>query len=162
MTLTAEKLDQKDLEILNALQSDARLTNQKLADKVGLSPSPCWRRVKRMEELGVIDRYVTVLNAEALGLQVTAFLMVSLEDHHADTVAHFDQLVADLPQIQECYATSGMGDYLLKIVISGMREYEELLIGNLLQVTGVRTANTSFVLKERKRTTALPLKAHGQ
>lgn len=152
-------LDKLDVRILEELQQDGRLTNQKLAEKVGLSPSPCWRRVKRLEENGVIDRYVTLLNAEPLGLQVTAFLMVSLEDHHPDTVAHFDSLVGELPQIQECYATSGIADYLLKIVISSMREYEELLIGNLLQVTGVRTANTSFVLKERKRTTALPLPA---
>lgn len=151
-------LDKTDIRILEALQQDARLTNQKLAALVGLSPSPCWRRVRRLEENGVIDRYVTLLNSDALGLSVTAFLMVSLENHHPDTVAHFDELVAKLPQIQECYATSGMADYLLKIVISGMREYEELLIGNLLQVTGVRTANTNFVLKERKRTTALPLK----
>ncbi|NNF15790.1 MAG: Lrp/AsnC family transcriptional regulator [Gammaproteobacteria bacterium] len=150
-------LDKMDIRILEELQKDGRLTNQKLAELVGLSPSPCWRRVKRLEEGGVIDRFVTLLNAEPLGLQVTAFLMVSLEDHHPDTVAHFDELVSGLPQIQECYATSGMADYLLKIVISSMREYEELLIGNLLQVTGVRTANTSFVLKERKRTTALPL-----
>ncbi len=152
-------LDAMDVKILEALQEDARLTNQKLADKVGLSPSPCWRRVKRLEEQGIIDRYVTVLNAEPLGLHVIAFLMVSLEDHHADTVAKFDKLVTRLPQIQECYATSGIADYLLKIVVSSMREYEELLIGNLLQVTGVRTANTSFVLKERKRTTAVPLSA---
>ncbi len=151
------ELDAIDLKILEALQQDARLTNQKLADRVGLSASPCWRRVKRLEEQGIIDCYVTLLNAEPLGLHVTAFLMVSLEDHHAKTVAKFDQLVTELPQIQECYATSGMADYLLKIAVSSMREYEELLIGNLLQVTGVRTANTSFVLKERKRTTALPL-----
>lgn len=150
-------LDKMDIRILEALQQDARLTNQKLAAQVGLSPSPCWRRVKRLEDSGVIDRYVTLLNPESLDLQVTAFLMVSLEDHHPDTVAHFDELVSRLPQIQECYATSGVADYLLKIVVSGMREYEELLIGNLLQVTGVRTANTNFVLKERKRTTALPL-----
>ena len=153
------QLDTLDLKILEALQQDARLTNQKLADQVGLSPSPCWRRVKRLEEQGIIDRYVTVLNADPLGLHVTAFLMVSLRDHHADTVAKFDLLVTELPQIQECYATSGMADYLLKIVVGSMREYEELLIGNLLQVTGVRTANTSFVLKEHKRTTALPLSA---
>ncbi len=153
------RLDKMDLKILEALQEDARLTNQKLAAVVGLSPSPCWRRVKRLEEQGVISQYVTLLNAEPLGLQVTAFLMVTLEDHHPDTVAHFDELIASLPQIQECYATSGMADYLLKIVIANMREYEELLIGNLLQVKGVRTANTNFVLKERKRTTAMPLHA---
>lgn len=150
-------LDAMDINILEALQQDARLTNQKLAEKVGLSPSPCWRRVKRLEEQGIIDRYVTVLNAEPLGLLVTAYLMVSLENHHADTVAKFDQTVTRLPQIQECYAMSGMADYLLKIVVSSMREYEDLLVHNILQVTGVRTANTGFVLKERKRTTALPL-----
>lgn len=150
-------LDAMDVKILEALQEDARLTNQKLAERVGLSPSPCWRRVKRLEEQGVIDRYVTILNAEPLGLLVTAYLMVSLENHHADTVAKFDQMVTRLPQIQECYAMSGMADYLLKIVVSGMREYEELLVHDILQVSGVRTANTGFVLKERKRTTALPL-----
>ncbi|MFK8031561.1 MAG: Lrp/AsnC family transcriptional regulator [Gammaproteobacteria bacterium] len=153
----AIQLDAMDLKILETLQKDARLTNQKLAEEVGLSPSPCWRRVKRLEEQGIIDRYVTVLSAEPLGLHVTAFLMVSLRDHHAETVAKFDRLVSEMPQIQECYATSGMADYLLKIAVRSMREYEELLIGNLLQVTGVRTANTSFVLKEHKRTTALPL-----
>jgi len=150
-------VDQIDRKILKVLQEDARISNQRLADAVGLSVSPCWRRVKRMEEQGIIDRYVTLLDAKRVGLALTAFVHVSLEDHHPDTLEQFDRLVRDRPEVQECFAMSGQDDYLLRVVSPDIETYEEFLTRQLLALKGVRTANTSFVLKTRKATTALPL-----
>jgi len=149
--------DKLDLKILGELQRDARISNHKLAQRVGLSPSPCWRRVKRLEEQGVIQRYVTLLNPGDLNLAVIAYAHVLLENHHPDTVQEFDEVVQRRPEVLECYSMSGQHDYLLKVVSSSMEAYEEFLSAHLLQIPAVRTANTSFVLKQKKFTTALPL-----
>jgi len=151
------KLDKIDLSILSVLQEDSRVSNQKLAAQVGLSPSPCWRRVKRLEEAGLIARYVTLLDAEAAGLPVHAYLHVSLDNHHPDTVAAFDSMVQARPEVLECYAMSGEYDYLLRVVASSMSDYERFMTRHLLREAEVQTANTSFVLKRIKYTTALPL-----
>ncbi len=150
-------MDQIDRKILRALQDNARISNQQLADAVGLSVSPCWRRVKRLEEQGIIDRYVTLLDAKRVGLSLTAFVHVSLEDHHPDTLKAFDRLIAERAEVQECFAMSGQDDYLLRVVSPDMETYEAFLTRQLLALRGVRTANTSFVLKTRKATTALPI-----
>ena len=149
--------DKLDIKILSELQHDARISNHKLAQKVGLSPSPCWRRVKRLEEHGVIVRYVTLLNPGDLDLAVIAYAHVLLENHHPDTVREFDEVVQRRPEVLECYSMSGQYDYLLKVVSASMEAYEEFLSAHLLQIPAVRTANTSFVLKQKKFTTALPL-----
>ena len=149
--------DKLDLKILRELQQDARISNYKLAERVGLSPSPCWRRVKRLEEKGIIDKYVTLLNANELNLTVIAYAQILLENHHADTVQQFDSLIQQRPEVLECYSMSGQYDYLLKVVSSSMEAYEEFLSAHLLQIPAVRTANTSFVLKKKKYTSALPL-----
>ena len=154
-------MDQIDRRILKALQADARMSNQQLAEVVGLSVSPCWRRVKRLEEQGVIDRYVTLLNAKRVGLGLTAFVHVSLEDHHPDTLKAFDRLIEDRAEVLECFAMSGQDDYLLRVVSPDIEAYETFLTRHLLALKGVRTANTSFVLKTRKATTALPLESPG-
>jgi len=150
-------LDHADRKILKVLQEDARISNQQLADAVGLSVSPCWRRVKRLEEQGIIDRYVTLLDAKKIGLGLTAFVHVSLEDHHPDTLQEFDRLIRHRAEVQECFAMSGQDDYLLRVVSPDIEAYESFLTHHLLALKGVRTANTSFVLKTRKATTALPL-----
>ncbi len=149
--------DKLDLKILQALQEDARISNYKLAQRVGLSPSPCWRRVKRLEERGIIEKYVTRLNANALNLTVIAYAQIHLENHHPDTVRQFDLLIQERPEVLECYSMSGQYDYLLKVVSSSMEAYEEFLSAHLLQIPAVRTANTSFVLKKKKYTLSLPL-----
>lgn len=151
------KLDKTDLSILAALQQDARISNNKLAGDVGLSPTPCWRRVKRLEKSGLIARYVTLLDAEAAGLPVTAYVHVSLDDHHPDTVAAFDRMVQARAEVLECYAMSGEYDYLLKVAARSMADYERFMSHHLLRDAEVQTANTSFVLKRIKYTTAIPL-----
>lgn len=150
-------LDELDRRILAELQQNARLSNRELSERVGLSPAPCWRRVKRLEESGVVVRYATLLDAEAVGLPVTAYLHVALDDHHPQTVKRFDELIQRLPEVLECYSMSGQTDYLLKVVAPGMSEYEAFLSKNLLPVAAVRSVNTSFVLKRKKLTTVLPL-----
>jgi len=150
-------LDRLDRAILACLQQDARLSNQELADKVGLSPSPCWRRVKRLEEAGIIREYVALLSAPAIGTPILAYAQVSLNDHHPDSTAKFDAFVQASPHILECCAVSGQYDYLLKITCASMEAYELYLSQQLLRQTDVRSVNTSFVLNQKKATTALPL-----
>lgn len=150
-------LDELDRRILRELQPNAHLSNRDLAERVGLSPAPCWRRVRRLEKEGFVAGYVTLLDAEAVGLPVTAYLHVSLDDHHAQTVKRFDDLIQSLPEVLECHAMSGQTDYLLKVVARSMSDYEAFLSRYLLPVAAVRSVNTSFVLKRKKLTTVLPL-----
>jgi DNA-binding Lrp family transcriptional regulator len=157
-TKTAQSsLDKFDRKILTLLQADGRLSNQELAEKIGLSPAPCWRRVKRLESDGLIDGYVAMLNAVQLGLSVTAFTFVSLENHHPDSVEAFDRVIRTCPEVMECYSLSGQHDFLLRIVATDLAAYEEFLSKNLLAISSVRSASTSFVLKTKKFTTRMPL-----
>lgn len=151
------KLDPLDLAILDQLQKDARLSNQELAEKVGLSPSPCWRRVKRLEEIGVIKEYVALLAPKEIGVPVLAYAQVSLNDHRPESSERFDEFVRSSPQILECCSVSGEYDYLLKIACSSMEAYETYISRELLRQTDIRSMNTSFVLNQKKSTTALPL-----
>lgn len=150
-------MDAMDIKILRELQADGRLSSQALAARVGLSASPCWRRVRRLEESGVIRSHVALLDPEAVGLQVIAVAHVSLEDHHENSVAEFDRLVQDREEILECYATSGQYDYLLKVICASIGAYDRLLSERILRCKAVHTVNTSFVLRTSKSTTALPL-----
>jgi Lrp/AsnC family leucine-responsive transcriptional regulator len=150
-------MDPTDRKILNALQHDGRLSSQALADQIGLSPSPCWRRVRKLEHNGVIERTVALLNPERVGLQVLAIANVSLEDHHPDSVKDFDRVVRERPEILECYATSGQYDYMLKAICASIQAYDKLLSEHLMRCKAVHTVNTSFVLRTTKSTTALPL-----
>lgn len=154
-------MDKLDIRILDELQKNGRLSSQALAEKVGLSASPCWRRVGRLQKAGVIKGSVTVLNPEAVGLHVIAIAQVSLEDHHPDSVAEFDRMVKNLPQILECYAMSGQHDYQLKVVCESIGAYDQLLSQHILRVKAVHTVNTSFVLRTNKSTTELPLNPGG-
>lgn len=150
-------LDRTDRRILDELQSDARLSNQELAKRVGLSPAPCWRRLRRLESEGFIGSYATLLNGPAVGLPIVAYALVSLESHHADSVRQFDQLIAQRPEVLECHSMSGTNDYLLRIVAASMEAYEKFLSSHLLQHRSVRSVNTSFVLRTKKSTTRLPV-----
>jgi DNA-binding Lrp family transcriptional regulator len=149
--------DRLDLAILAQLQQNARLSNNELAEKVGLSPSPCWRRVKRLEEQGVITGYVALLNPEYTGTPIMAYAHISLTDHRPKSITEFDIFVQDCAQILECSSLSGQYDYLLKIVSRTMSEYEHFISSELLHLPGVQSVNTSFVLDQKKYTTALPL-----
>jgi len=150
-------LDAKDRHILRALQRDARLSNQELAKKVDLSPSPCWRRVRQLEQSGIIKAYVSLLDPAQVGLAVLAYAHVSLKDHHPGTVETFVAVVQESPQVLECCAMSGAYDYLLKVRTRSMEGYEDFLHNQLLAGANVRSVSTSFVMSQKKYTTALPL-----
>ena len=151
------KLDKADIAIIEALQNDGRLSNRELAKKVSLSPSPSWRRLRALEEAGVISHYAAVVNREKVGLTIMGFAHVSLHDHRAETVRKFDRAIMGAPQVLECHSTSGDHDYMLKVVAPDMAAYQEFLSEYLLKIGVVRTVNTSFVLKRQKSTTALPM-----
>jgi DNA-binding Lrp family transcriptional regulator len=152
-----KELDRLDRRILDELQEDARLSNQELAERVGLSPAPCWRRLRRLEQNGFIARYATLLDAPAVGLPITAYALVSLENHHPQSVREFDRLVNERAEVLECHSMSGPNDYLLRIVASSIEAYERFLTAHVLQIAAVRAVNTSFVLRTKKSTTRLPL-----
>jgi DNA-binding Lrp family transcriptional regulator len=152
-------LDRVDRRILDTLQGDARISNQELAKKIGLSPAPCWRRLRRLEEEGFISGYATLLNGSAIGLPILAYALVTLENHHPETVRQFDRLIQDRPEVLECHSMSGANDYLLRIVAASMEAYEHFLSTQLLQSAAVRSVNTSFVLRTKKSTTRLPVMA---
>ncbi|WP_246125435.1 Lrp/AsnC family transcriptional regulator [Exilibacterium tricleocarpae] len=150
-------LDRYDGAILETLQTDGRLSNRELAERVGLSAAPCWRRVKRLEDEGYIQNYVAMLDPKKVGIQVLAFAEISLDNHHADTLAAFIEAVEQCPEILECHSVTGQCDYLLKIAARDMEAYEHFLSGRLLQVKGIRSVNTLFSLKQPKQTLTLPI-----
>jgi Lrp/AsnC family leucine-responsive transcriptional regulator len=151
-------LDRIDRKILEQLQNNARITNLELADKVGLSPTPCLRRVKRLEESGVIDRHVTLLNADALGLGLTAYVGISMDRHTPDRFEAFELAIEVLPEVLECSIVTGQdADFLLKVVVRDMQHYEQFLLGRLAKLTGVTGVHTSFVLRKLVSKTQLPI-----
>src|ERR1700685_3161338 len=154
-------LDRVDRRILDELQADARISNQDLAKRVGLSGAPCWRRLRRLEKEGFIAGSATILNRLAIGLPILAYAQVTLENHHPDSVRQFDQLIAHRPEVLECHSMSGSNDYLLRIVASSIEAYEHFLSTHVLQTKAVRSINTSFVLRTKKFTTPLPLDTGG-
>lgn len=149
--------DNFNRKILHTLQRDGRITNQRLAERVDLSTAPCWRRVNRLEKEGTIARYVALLDRERLGLHVLVYVHVTLVDHHTATLHEFDTFVEQADNVLECYSMSGEYDYLLRVVAASVKDIESFLMKNLLRLAAVRNANTSFVLKQRKYTTALPV-----
>jgi len=153
------KLDKYDKSILSLIQRHGRITNQRIADHVSLSPAPCLRRVDKLESAGIIRQYVALADREKLGLSVLVYVHISLNDHHADTVESFNRFVDQSESILECYSVSGEYDYLIRVVASDVRALESFIMEQLLQTNTVRSANTSFVLNEKKYTTALPISA---
>lgn len=150
-------LDRFDIALLRELQRNGRMSNRELAERVDLSPAPCWRRLRALEEGGVIARYTALLNADKVGLSILAFAHISLENHHATTVAEFDKAIQSTDAVLECYMTSGEYDYMLKVVAADMAAYESFLSDVLMQIPAVRNVSTSFALRHKKLTTALPL-----
>ncbi len=150
-------IDRNDIAILQQLQCNGRTSNRELAEKINLSPAPCWRRLRMLEESGVIDHYAAILNPIKVGLSIVAFAHISLENHHANTVAEFDEAIQQAPEVLECYMTSGEYDYMLKVVTKDMPAYELFFSTVLMQISVVRNVSTSFSLKHKKLTTALPL-----
>ncbi len=151
-------LDRFDTDILMILQQEGRISNRDLAERVGLSTAPCWRRVKRLEEEGYIESYIALVSPKKLGVQITAFAEICLDNHHRDTLAAFNQALEENDNILECHAVSGACDYLLKIIAKDMESYEYFLSNTLLQVFGIRSVNTLFSLRQPKHTLTLPLR----
>ena len=152
------KLDRTDKRILGAMQANARITNLELAEKVGLSPTPCARRVKRLEEAGIIDRYVTLLNQQKLGLNITAMIGITMDRHTPDRFQNFERQVSQYPEVIECSIVTGQeADYLLKAVLPDMTYYEEFLLGRLTRIEGVTGVHSSFVLRRIISRMDLPL-----
>jgi Lrp/AsnC family leucine-responsive transcriptional regulator len=150
-------LDAIDLRILERLQENARIANIDLSREVGLSPSPCLRRVRDLEESGIIRRYVTLLEPSAVGLNVSVFVSVSLEKQIERALEDFEAAVAERPEVMECYLMTGDADYLLRVVVPDLFAYERFLMEHLTRIPGVASIKSSFALKQVKYRTALPL-----
>jgi Lrp/AsnC family leucine-responsive transcriptional regulator len=154
----ASKLDAIDRRILEELQRDGGLTNQELAERVGLSPSPCLRRVKALEASGIVEKRVVVLSPEKLGLTLTALIQIAMDRHTPDRFDKFERTVKRYPEVRACYLITGQQhDYLLHVVVPGMQEYQAFLLDKITRIEGVTGVHSSFVMRRAVETTALPL-----
>lgn len=151
------EIDPIDVRILSELQSDAKLTNVELAVRVHLSPSPCLSRVRALEERGVIDRYVALLDPHAVGLHVSVFIQISLEKQTKEALEVFEAAIRERPEVMECYLMSGDSDYLLRVVVEDVQALERFIIDKLTPIAVVASIRSSFALKQVKYSTALPL-----
>lgn len=140
-------MDAIDRRILRALHRNARLTNAELAGQVGLSPSPCWARVRRLEQAGMIRGYVAILDQAALGLPDTVIIEVMTEKHDGETLRRFEQAVAEMPEVIEAWLVTGEYDYVIKAAVGGTAGYERLLREKIYRLPGVRHTRTSFTLR---------------
>ncbi|WP_311270167.1 Lrp/AsnC family transcriptional regulator [Sphingobium sp. WCS2017Hpa-17] len=150
-------LDDLDRRMLSALQADGRITNLQLSEQVGLSPSPCLRRLKQLETQGVITRYVALLDPDQLGLGVTAFVRIRLDQQDDRHLTIFEEAVAQFPEVMECYLMSGDCDYQLRLVVEDLKAFENFLRYKLTPIEGVSQVTTSFALRPVVYKTALPI-----
>ncbi len=151
------KLDAIDRSILKQLQSDGRMTNHDLADRVGLSDSPCLRRVRQLERDGIIQQYVALVDPDAVGLAVNAFVRVRLERQDDQHLIAFEKAVLNHPEVMECYLMTGECDYQLRILVASLAEFEDFLRDRLTRIAGVAQVTTSFALRPVVYRTALPV-----
>ena len=152
------KLDRTDRRILLAMQENGRITNLELAEAVGLSPTPCSRRVKRLEESGIIRGHVTLLDQGRLGLNLTAYISISMDRHTPDRFEAFEAQVREYPEVTDCSVVTGQAaDYLLRAVVPDMSYYEQFLLGRLTRISGVSGVHSSFELRRVIERTDLPL-----
>jgi Lrp/AsnC family leucine-responsive transcriptional regulator len=150
-------LDAIDRRILQQLQADAKISNAELARRVGLSPSPCLARVRALERAGVIARHVTLLDPLKVGLGVSVFIQVSLEQQAERSLNAFQAAISAYPEVLECYLMTGDADYLLRVVVADVPALERFIVERLTKVRGVASIRSSFALKQVKYETALPL-----
>lgn len=153
------ELDEKDQKILDLLQTDASLPMSDVAAAVGLSPSPCWRRVRRLEETGVIKARVALVDRTKIGPSLTAYAFISLDRHEDNLIDQFHAAIQSAPEVTNCAAVTGAVDFLLVVVVPDMEAYERFLRRRLLGLTMIRSINTSFMLREVKSSTAVPIRA---
>ncbi|MCY0149690.1 MULTISPECIES: Lrp/AsnC family transcriptional regulator [Hoeflea] len=150
----AKPLDAIDRKILAALVTDGRISNNLLAEKVGLSPAPCWQRMRRLEKEGYIEAYSAILNQEKLGMAETALVDIGLNQHDDATVNGFGQAITAMPEVLEVYLTTGEYDYFIKVAVEGTRGYEKFL-RRLYKVPGVRSTRSSFTLRCLKKVSSV-------
>lgn len=150
-------LDEIDRRILRELQQNGRLQNIELARRVGLSPSPCLRRVKLLEDAGIISRYIAVVDQARVGLQLSMFARISLTAQDAETIDHFIAAMKRLPEVVECYIMLGESDALLRVVVSDLEDYRRFQAANLTRKNGIQTVKTDVPSETIKQTFALPL-----
>lgn len=148
-------LDSIDRRILRELRADGRLSNAKLAERVGLSPTPCWNRVRSLEKTGVIEGYTALLNAKALGLPEVVIIEVTLDKHDERTLERFGQALIDLPEVVEAFLVSGEYDYLIKVAVTGTEGYEDFLRRKLYRLPGFGNSRSMFALRCLKRATSV-------
>ena len=154
------KLDRYDQQILELLQQDARLNNQDLAERIGLSPSPCLRRVRALEESGLIVGYRALLDAKKLGLSLMALIHISMDRHTPERFANFEAAVRVLPEVLECLLITGQdADYQLKVLVRDMDHYQALLLNQITRIEGVTGVHSSFVLRRVVSKTAIAVMA---
>jgi Lrp/AsnC family leucine-responsive transcriptional regulator len=152
------QLDRYDWQILRILQDNGSISNQELADRIGLSPSPCLRRVRLLEEAGFITGYRALLDAKKLGLSLMALIHISMDQHTPERFDTFEARIADIPEVLECLLITGQSaDYQLKVVVKDMDAYQELLLNRITRIPGVSGVHSSFVLRRVVDKTALPM-----
>ena len=152
------QLDRTDRRILKEIQRNGRITNLELAEKVGLSPSPCLRRVKQLEEAGIIEKHVTLLNPSKLGLKLMALITISMDRHTPDRFEQFESVIKTYPEVLECILITGQAaDYQLKVLVPDMEVYQDFLLNKITRLTGVSDVHSSFVLRQVVHTTELPI-----
>ena len=152
------KLDRLDKRILREIQRDGTITNLELAERIGLSPSPCARRVKQLEDAGIILGRVTMLDPKKLDLKLTALIQISMDRHTPDRFEKFEEQIRSYAEVTECLLITGQSaDYQLKVVVPDMEYYQEFLLNKITRIEGVTDVHSSFMLREVQNTTALPL-----
>jgi Lrp/AsnC family leucine-responsive transcriptional regulator len=152
------ELDRTDKRILQALQVNGRISNQELAEKVGLSPSPCLRRVKQLEEEGIIEGYVGLVSASKLGLKMMALIQIRMDRHTPERFDEFEKILMGYPQVLECILITGQSaDYQVKVIVENMEEYQDFLLNKITPLPGVSDVHSSFILRQVIYKTALPI-----
>lgn len=149
-------MDEKDRQILRELQNDGRISNQDLAERVNLSPSPCLRRVRNLEQAGVIRGYTALIDEAAYGLPVTVFVQIRLQRHGDDAVNTFEKKVRETPEILDCYLMTGNSDYLLRVLVEGLTDYETFVRNKLQKIPGIASIDTSFAYGVVKQSRIFP------
>ena len=152
------ELDRFDVKILQELQQDASISNQELADRIGLTAAPCSRRVKHLIDTGVIEKQVVRVNARKVGLNLIAMLHIIMDKHIPERFEAFEKAIAEIPEVMECYLITGHdADYQLKVAVSDMDSYHDILLGKITRITGVSGVKSSFIIRKVVDTTAVPL-----
>lgn len=151
-------LDRHDQRILTLLQQQGRITNNELAEQIGLSPAACWRRVKALEESGVIRRFAALVEPSLVGQPLAALVMVTLVRHHIDNTVEFENRILQYPEVLQCYATTGNADFVLRVVIEDMAAYDRFLNEKLFTLNGISQVSSNFVLRNIKEETAIPIR----